>query len=69
MARQAGIVFLDAFLGSLATLIAGSALLDVNVEGDALPDVRLLGQMLIAAVIAGAVALLTFARAMLAEGE
>jgi hypothetical protein len=67
VARQAGVTFLEAFLGSFVTLLAGSALVDVNVEGDILPDARLLAQMVVSAFIAGAIALIGWAQLALRE--
>jgi hypothetical protein len=67
MARQAGITFLEAFLGSFVTLLAGSHLVDVNVEGDILPDWRLLAQIVVSAIIAGAIALIGWAQLALQE--
>jgi hypothetical protein len=67
--QRAGITFIDAFLGSFATLLAGSALLDINVEGEVLPDVRMLAQMLVAAAMAGLIALITYVRSALAGME
>lgn len=67
MARQAGITFLEAFLGSFLTLVAGAQLVDVNVEGDILPDFRLLAQIVVSAVIAGAIALVGWAHLALQE--
>ncbi len=67
--KQAALTFVDAFLGSFATLLAGSTFLDVNVEGDSLPDFRLLAQILVSAVLAGFVALIAYVRTLLAEIE
>jgi hypothetical protein len=67
VARQAGITFLEAFLGSLVTLLAGSHLVDVNVEGDILPDTRLIAQIAVSAFIAGTIALIGWAQLALRE--
>jgi hypothetical protein len=67
VARQAGITFLEAFLGSFVTLLAGSHWADVNVEGDILPDWRLLAQVVVSAIIAGAIALIGWAQLALQE--
>jgi hypothetical protein len=67
VARQAGITFLEAFLGSLVTLLAGSHLIDVNVEGDILPDTRLIAQIVVSAIIAGSIALIGWAQLALRE--
>jgi hypothetical protein len=67
VARQAGITFLEAFLGSLVTLLAGSHLVDVNVEGDILPDTRLIAQIVVSAFIAGVIALIGWAQLALRE--
>jgi hypothetical protein len=58
---------LEAFLGSLVTLLAGSHLVDVNVEGDILPDTRLIAQIAVSAFIAGTIALIGWAQLALRE--
>lgn len=60
--RRAGASFLDAFFGSLVTLWAG-------VTVDALPDIRFVGQALVAAIIAGIVGVMSYARTILQDVE
>lgn len=56
--KTAAAIFCDAFLGSLATILAGVAV-------DALPNMRILAQMLLAACIAGVVAAIGYVRHVL----
>lgn len=65
--KRATVIFADAFLGSLVTLLAGSRFLDVNVEGDALPDVRFLTQCIVAGVLAGIIAVVAYLRTLAGE--
>jgi hypothetical protein len=60
MGRRAGIVFVDAFLGSLATLMVSSTIVDI--DSDVLPDAVLLLELLLSAVIAGMIAVIGVAR-------
>lgn len=60
MSKRAGIVFVDAFLGSLATLLVSSTIVDI--DSDVLPDAVLLLEVLLASLIAGAVAVIGVAR-------
>jgi hypothetical protein len=60
MGKRAGIVFVDAFLGSLATLMVSSTIVDI--DSDVLPDAVLLLELLLSAVIAGMIAVIGVAR-------
>jgi hypothetical protein len=56
--KRAAIVFIDAFLGSLATLMVSSTIVDN--DSDVLPDAVL--ELLLSAVIAGMIAVIGVAR-------
>jgi hypothetical protein len=58
--KRAAIVFIDAFLGSLATLMVSSTIVDI--DSDVLPDAVLLLELLLSAVIAGMIAVIGVAR-------
>jgi hypothetical protein len=64
MGKRAGIVFVDAFLGSLATLMVSSTVIDI--DSDVIPDAVLLLELLLAACIAGLIAVIGVAREALA---
>jgi hypothetical protein len=63
--RRAGIVFVDAFLGSLVTLLVSSTF--VEIDSDTVPDSVILLEMILAAMIAGIIALIGVARTILQE--
>jgi len=60
MTKRAGVVFLDAFAGSLATLLVTTTIVDL--DSDVIPDAILLLEVILSAMIAGMIALLAFVR-------
>lgn len=67
--RRAGIVFIDSFMGSFATIVTSRALTppeSVHIHSDSV-QWDLLADAAAASFIAGVIALITYVRAVLAE--
>jgi hypothetical protein len=64
MAKRAGIEFLYTFLGSLVTLVLSTQAFDLN--SDVIPDMVLLMEIVLSALIAGAIAVVGVIRDWLA---